>query len=773
MVDREEEADEEAQSMAAFTAASALHITTTGGGTMKRRILQPIRAASTRKRALVGGLLIAVVAAIASAAGVGVRGADASTTGCQLNSAKGNIKHVIYIQFDNTHFRRDNPNVPSDLEQMPHLLNFIRGNGRLLTNDHTALISHTATGILTSLTGVYPDRMGQPVSNSFRYFKTDGTTRTGVSFAYWTAPLFDPAGSTTDTTPEMINENGKIAPAPWVPYTRAGCDFGAVGTANTVLENTAIDIPTVFGAGSPEAQEVSSNPGQAFADFVGVGVHCAQSSALCSSANHGRPDLLPDEPGANGYSGFNGLFGAKYVDPVIKPSGPMTDLNGNVIQDASGHVGFPGFDGMEATVSLSWVAQMQEAGVPVTYAYISDAHDDHGTAGNIHFAYGPGEAGYTQQLHDYDLAFQKFFDRLAADGINKSNTLFVFTVDEGDHFVGDAPTPEGCTGAPGHECTYSRVGEINADLRRMVYTQTGDSTLFSVHSDDAPTVYVNGTAAQPIRDQTDPVVRNLEREMAGLNWLNPYTGQVENNIMVGLADHTEMKTLHMVTSDPFRTPTFTPFADPNWFFFATGGATPSTCATPDACAFIPARTNQSFAWNHGDIQDEIASTWIGMVGPGVDQSATPDQTWTDHTDLRPTILSLVGLKDDYTHDGRLLSGDLSGYAIPAAVKKSGSNFTNLANAYKQLNAPFGTFAMNTLKASTTALASNDAGDATYNSIEGQIQSLTSQRDALAVQIKAALDGATFDNQPLNSAQVQAWLSQAQSLQNQAATLAGP
>jgi hypothetical protein len=724
-----------------------------------------------RRRAVLGALLIGVVAAAASAAGIGVRGAVAST-GCQLNSPKGNIKHVIYIQFDNTHFRRDNPNVPSDLEQMPHLLNFIRGNGRLLANDHTALISHTATGILTSLTGVYPDRMGQPVSNSFRYFKTDGTTRTGVSFAYWTAPLFDPAGTTTDTTPEMINENGKTAPAPWVPYTRAGCDFGAVATANTVLENTAIDIPTVFGAGSPEAAEVASNPGQAFADFVGIGIHCAQGSATCSAANNGKPDLLPDEPG--GYAGFNGLFGAKYVDPVIKPSGPMTDLNGNVIQDSTGHIGFPGFDGMEATVSLSWVAQMQEAGVPVTYAYISDAHDGHGNAGNVHFAYGPGEAGYHQQLQDYDAAFQKFFDRLAADGINKSNTLFVFTVDEGDHFVGDAPTPAGCDGlTTATFCSYNRVGEINADLRRMIYTQTGDSTLFSVHSDDAPTVYVNGTAAQPIRDQTDPVVRNLEREMAGLNWLNPYTGQVENNIMVGLADHTEMNTLHMVTSDPFRTPTFTPFADPDWFFFATGGSPPATCTTPAACAFIPARSNQSFAWNHGDIQDEIASTWIGMVGPGVDQSATDDTTWTDHTDLRPTILSLVGLSDDYGHDGRLLVGDLAGYAIPSAVKKNLTGFNQLADAYKQLNAPFGTFAMNTLTASTHALASNDAGDATYNSIEGQIQSLTSQRDALAAQIKAGLDGATFNNQPLSSAQVQSWLSHAQSLQSQAATLAGP
>ena len=56
----------------------------------------------------------------------------------------------------------------------------------------------------------------------------------------------------------------------------------------------------------------------------------------------------------------------------------FVDLNGNTIQDATGHVGFPGFDGMEATVSLSWVAQMQEAGVPVTYwwCYQSDRAGD-------------------------------------------------------------------------------------------------------------------------------------------------------------------------------------------------------------------------------------------------------------------------------------------------------------------------------------------------------------------------------------------------------------
>src|SRR2546427_5882804 len=353
-----------------------------------QRALVVVLAAGLAASVLVGTPALRSASAVRAAAG-----------SCQLDSAKGDIKHVIYIQFDNTHFRRDNPNVPSDLEQMPNLLSFIRNNGTLLTNDHTVLISHTATGILSSLTGVYPDRMGQPVSNSFRYFTPSGSSRTGVSFAYWTAPLFDPAGAgQTDFTPTMINENGAIAPAPWVPFTRAGCDVGAVATANTILENTAIDIPTVFGAISPEAAEVASDPGQAFADFGGIGLHCGQDSAICATANHGRPDLLPDEPGH--YDGFNGLFGAKYVNPVIKPGGPMTDLDGNVIKDAANHIGFPGFDGREAGVPLAWTAQMQEAGIPITYAYISDAHDGHGTARNIHFAYGPGEAGYVQQLRD-------------------------------------------------------------------------------------------------------------------------------------------------------------------------------------------------------------------------------------------------------------------------------------------------------------------------------------------------------------------------------------
>ena len=176
-------------------------------------------------------VLLAVTAFAALATVIAVQGAGAMrdakpsaapASSCQLQSARGNVKHVIYIQFDNTHFRRDNANVPSDLEQMPNLLQFITGNGTLLSNDHTVLISHTAGGILSSLTGVYPDRHGQIVSNSNVRFNGAGY-QFPSSFGYWTDPV-----TATTTVPNMVTPEGKNAPAPWVPYTTAGCDFGAV-----------------------------------------------------------------------------------------------------------------------------------------------------------------------------------------------------------------------------------------------------------------------------------------------------------------------------------------------------------------------------------------------------------------------------------------------------------------------------------------------------------------------------------------------------------------
>ncbi len=134
-----------------------------------------------RRTMLIAAVALACAVAASVTAAVTHGGAAAAAAGsCQLGTKAGQVKHVIYLQFDNTHYNRDNPNVASDLEQMPNLLNFLKGNGTLLTNDHTILISHTAGGILSSLTGLYPDRNGQTVSNSYDYFRADGTPNVHV-----------------------------------------------------------------------------------------------------------------------------------------------------------------------------------------------------------------------------------------------------------------------------------------------------------------------------------------------------------------------------------------------------------------------------------------------------------------------------------------------------------------------------------------------------------------------------------------------------------------
>jgi hypothetical protein len=707
------------------------------------------------------GLVLAATtsaAAIAAVAGVQAAAArhDASTTanaaGCALQSARGNIKHVIYVQFDNTHFTRDNPNVPSDLQQMPHLLDFINGNGSLLTNDHTVLISHTAGGILSSLTGVYPDRHGQVVSNSNVRFNGAGF-QFPSSFGYWT----DPVVANAPTVPNMITPDGKNAPAPWVPYTRAGCDFGAVATANTVLENTGTgasgDITKVFGTGSPEyTQAAASNAApfgsaaraKAQTDFVGFAIHCAQGSAACAS---GQADTLPDEPG--GYGGFKGLFGAQQINPFLTGGATMNDLAGNSIADPFGQPGFPGFDGMYASTSLAYVAAMQEKGIPVTFAYISDAHDFHGVAGNAHTAYGPGSQGYVDQLHAYDQAFAAFFQRLAADGIDKSNTLFVFTVDEGDHFAGVQKT--GCDGVT-TPCVYgpNQVGEINANIKTLVQHQfpavPAASTDWTVHGDDAPTFYMSGNP-----DPASAVVRNLERATAKLTAVNPYTGNTDT-LMKAMASRTEMQALHMISGDPLRNPTFAYFADPNYFLTDFPASTCETCINP------------AFAWNHGDIQPEIATTWLGFVGPGVKNTGVNSSIWSDHTDVQPTMLSLLGLQNDYVPDGRVLVEPLESWAVPQTLRAHRETLIRLAAAYKQLNAPFGSFGMDTLTASTKAIASGDAtSDANYTTRDNAIAQLTARRDALAAQIRDALNAAAFGNQQLDERQAARWIVEADAL----------
>ncbi len=671
-----------------------------------------------------------VSTSLSIAIGVLIFGASAqsASAACHLNSPGGQIKHVVNIVFDNVHLRRDNPNVPSDLEQIPNLLNFLQTNGTISGNHHTPLISHTAHDIVTALTGVYGDRNGIPVANSYGYFNPNGSVSFSSSFLYWTA-----LGG--DGKPQMINELGKTAPAPWVPFTRAGCDVGAFSVANIEFERVPDDVTTVYGAGSAvdlavRAQLASPNAAtrqQPTTDYLGVAIHCGLNSPLCNNG-FAANDALPDEPGS--YTGFKALFGNINVQPAISPGGSIKDLDSNVIADQFGRPGFPNSFSPLATQSLGYAATMLEAGVQVIYVYIADVHDNRFGSGT----FGPGEAGYVAQLKQYDVAFGKFFARLAADGITKDNTLFTVTPDENDHFVGGAPTPANCDGI-NVPCTYAagQKGEIDVDINRLLLTQRANTTAFSVHSDDAPTIYINGNPAP-----TDAVTRTMEHDLDALVATNPMTGQTDKLSKL-LADQAEMKLLHMVTNSPARTPTMTMFGNDNYFFQTAGGG---ACAVQSDCVFV----GPGFAWNHGDYQKDITRTWFAMVGPGVRALGRHDEEFTDHADVRPTLIALTGLTDDYVHEGRVIAEWMQDRALPQGIRGHSEGFTELAQIYKQLNAPLGQLGRNSLVWANQAITGSDASYARFGA---RISQVTAARDQLAGEIKTVLNNAEFHNQPVD------------------------
>jgi hypothetical protein len=789
----------------------------------QRRLRARVAAAAVSAAAMTALCVVGVTTpGLASASHAAAARQHEAVNSCHLG--KG-IKHVVMLEFDNVHFFRDNPNVPSDLQMMPNLLNFFEDNGTFMSNNHTPLIAHTADDILTTMTGLYGDRQGMPVSNSYQAFNADGTTDPAGSFAYWTDPVFDTSSHPNaghDTNPSMVYSPtppatttpapapDKTTPAPWVPFTRAGCDVGATSIANAELENTAVDIPKVFGPNSPEDQQLNAD-GDSFkdaetADYVGVAVHCAQGNAFCSTAQGVKfgqtspsatavPDVLPDEPG--GYSGYQGLFGHRYIAPqlgagnpdvshhgyqVTNAAGNLVDLNGNQINGSFLTTpGFPGFASINASQTLAYTADMLETGVPVTYAYISDIH------GNEHIpgvsectgqptALGSGNACYVAQAQYYNQAFGTFFDRLRQDGITPKNSLFVLSSDEGDHQAGAnvgraiEPTPANCDGAtvsgttvtPDVPCTYpaGSFGELAGNITGLLATQTGDTTPFSLESDTAPEFYVTGNPGP-----NTPAVRTLERDVGSVTASNPYSGNPAEPVANYLADPAEEGILHMVNADPARTPTFAMFAKPDYFLTPGAATCNGSCVTQ----------NTGFAWDHGDYAAEIDTNYLGLAGPGIrhlgldgsaaaegPSSAGPDSgqitvpdahtkgTWVDETDIRPTIMYLTGLRDDYEHDGRVITQILS--RPHAALGARG--VSALGACYKQLNSSVGQFGTDTLQAATKAIESTSPGDSTYLAVDHALRQLEVARDKLALRIKGELEAAAFDHAQIHQVRPQ-------------------
>jgi hypothetical protein len=752
---------------------------------------------------------IAVLVAVQVAGAGGPKGAKGAAS-CHLGHG---VKHVINIVFDNVHFSRDNPNVPSDLEQMPHLLNFLKQSGTVFSNSHTPMIAHTADDSLTIYTGLYGDRHGQPLSNTYKTYNPDGSTDPATSFTYWTSPIIDtknsppnaPTANTVDTTPSMAYAGGGVTPAPWVPFTRAGCTVGNFSTANMVLENPAVDVPTVFGADSPEAQETASNPDSfkdiQVAEYVGEAIHCAHPAKICKKSSRPLDDLLPSEP--KGYHGFKALFGAKYIAPAIgggpnkfhngyrvtDADGNLVDLNGNTLQEPFTHT--PGFTGFNPTApqSLAVLADMQEAGIPVTYGYISDLHEKKSdtntgctTTANAAVTgrpVGPGDSCYVANAQHYDQAFQTFFQRLQGDGITPKNTLFVISSEENDQFAGanvgraTEPTPAGCDGVT-TPCDYpsGTIGELQANIKGLLTGTASESTQFDIEPQGA-SIYVHDN---PVADNA--AVRQLERDTAAMtNPHDPYSGVDNEPIVQYQAGALEQRVLHMQTRDPLRFPTYTLFPKPDYFFSASG--------SPNVSIF------SNFAYDHGYYSPNIDVTWVAMAGKGVavngvdgpepedgNQPSDPESTktvpqasqvgtWVEEADIRPTMLNLLGLKDDYESDGHVITQAVQ--KVPHALEAT----EELAAGYDQIESSVGQFATDTLIADTRALASGSSSDDTaYEDEQNTLGQLADDRDAAVAKIKKVLNDAAAGHEPKHG-EVQQDLALVNDLLQRADALAGP
>ena len=133
------------------------------------------------------------------------------------------------------------------------------------------------------------------------------------------------------------------------------------------------------------------------------------------------------------------------------------------------------------------------------------------------------------------------------------------------------------------------------------------------------------------------------------------------------------------------------FAKPD--YYVQTGSTTCTNATGSSGSDCVDQ-NTGYAWDHGDYAAEINTNYIGIVGPGVANlgldgpaaNAGPNSagansgqttvvesdstgTWTDETDIQPTLMYLTGLRDDYIPDGRVITEIMT--------KRFTANFTRL------------------------------------------------------------------------------------------------
>ena len=489
-----------------------------------------------------------------------------------------------------------------------------------------------------------------PVSNSYKTYKPGRHHRAGRrSFVYWTSPVINTATGPSTRRHRPVDglladraggEPGRPSRSPrsrGLPFTKAGCSVGDFSTANMVLENTG-DIPTVFGAGRPRprhARRRTSRP-----RYIGEAIHCGLGDATCETAQRApSTDTLAarrtDGPATPAFrrcsatSTSRRMLGGGTPD-LPHPATAVTDAPATSStsttarsRDFRGHARLPRLQ----------PDRLAEPGRARRHA--GGRHPGHL---RLHLRH-PRAQGLELQLHDrrrdrrsatpsaratpatwrtpqrYDQAFAKFLDRLAKDGITPTNTLFVIGAEENDHFAGanvgraePADDPAGLrrrhdavpVRAPARSVSCRRTCPASSPRRARQHHAVRSSSRRAPRS----TCTARRQASRADRSGGAPA----ERDTAAITADNPYSGTSGEKIVNYQAGAIEQRILHLETADPLRTPTFTVFPKPDYFFgprarrTATRRASASPRGSPGTTA-TTARTS--------------TSPGTAFVGPGV------------------------------------------------------------------------------------------------------------------------------------------------------------
>lgn len=414
-----------------------------------------------------------------------------------------------------------------------------------------------------------------------------------VTFSYWKDLL--PGGQPTH-----------LGPPPWRAWTAHGMAVGAVGWADWELESSS----------ELARNHVAVAPGISPSNYLGYAVH---------------------------YPGGRTVFGLPNLPSVS--SARLLGDPGSEVGTFSG--GWDSNFGPDR--SLTSAAALLTHGVPVVYDYIRSVHSAPGGGTLV-----PGTAAYGANLSHYDTAFGDFFAALAKAGINRSNTDFVFTTDEGDHF------------SPG--------GELGASLPALMGKAGMDTSGLTVTGSSAAMLYAKAGAAISLAGLT---------AVPGWHYL---------------ASGPALRAIHVQTADPaLYDPAAILFSEPSWYYGSSGAQT-SITADPN------------YLWNHGTVSAGINTIWAGFAGPGV-RSGSVTREWTDSADVLPTLEQVV-----FGTARPGLSGLAIPSVLSTTPPHSAPSLPALVSDLKRLDAPVGPFGVASLQVSSTAAIDPQAAPALDSSL---------------------------------------------------------